>query len=193
LGQARAENRPQYLRIQAYTLIDTEQPQNAEYGDQLCDYLLVTYPDCRFESAPAWHAKADAAIVLKEYERAAECLLRAIEAERVFPSVLTNAKLDFAYLVAVAGLNQHYQLAESLLLELAIPPGGLLPAHRFRYAAAGSIFADYAGHRDAAQKAAREALSLLNARHSGLPRHPTIGLVTEAPPGLLAQLKRFAT
>ncbi|MBM4069059.1 MAG: hypothetical protein FJ271_08965 [Planctomycetes bacterium] len=168
-----AGSKAQYLRIQAGHL--------AEAGDhagaiELLDRMLTEFPE-KFQLAMAHAQKAESLAKLSRIEAAIEVYRAALQAEREFPTVRTNAWLDFAQLVVEGQMHALYSEASQILQEFREEGDLKLPALEYRYAAIQASLADARGDKACAAEFARQALVEADKDHSGLRYHPTVGLV----------------
>ena len=168
-----ARNKAQYLRIQAVHLAASGHHVGAI---ELLDRLFAEFPE-RIELALAHSQKAKSLVTLGQMDAAIKEYRAALQAERDFPNVRTNAWLDFGWLVAEKQMTDHYNEALHVLLEFREKCDLKLPATEYRYAAVHAMLADYRGDKALAREFARQALAEAEKHHSGLRYHPTVGLV----------------
>lgn len=181
---ARARKKDQYLRIQALYLVE-KYPEVAL--DLLDRFFSLAEP---FDEAQARSTQARAFAALGRDEDAVGSYRLALEAERVMPFIRTDAWLDFAVMVATRKLNNLYQEAQDLL----VSPDRrcLFPLQRFKRLAASALIEFEVGDRATARRLAEEALTLATVRHSGIERHPGVGLVGEQEEDLRRKLVALA-
>ncbi len=154
-----------------------------------CSTIYFSFDD-RIDRAPAYVDKATAHLALGQTDQAIAAYEAALAVEASFPQVRTSAGSDLAMLIAVNRLADRYDQA----LEVSVwPPGQLeLPALRFAYHAPRAlIFADRGLKEDARQEA-EAALAAADRQHSGLSRHPTVGLVANDERALKERLMQIA-
>lgn len=174
LKRSRGEgNRAQYLRIQAGHLAEAGHHAAAI---ELLDRLFAEFPE-RIQLAQAHAQKADSLAKLVRIEAAIEEYRAALQTERDFPNVRTNAWLDFGWLVAERQLTDYYDEVSRVLQEFRDERGVRFPAIEYRYAALQALLADHRGEGARAREFARRALAEAAKDHSGLMYHPTVGLV----------------
>ena len=143
---------------------------------ELLDRLLVEFPE-KTQVAQAHAQKADSLAKLGHTEGAISEYRRALQSERDFPNVRTNAWLDFGWFVVEKQLTHYYDEVSEVLNEFREESGFTLPLAEYRYCAIQSLLADARGNNAAAQGFAKAALAQAALRHSGLRYHPTVGLV----------------
>jgi tetratricopeptide (TPR) repeat protein len=168
-----ASNRSQYLRIQALHLADAGHHPGAI---ELLDRILAEFPDS-IDVAQAHAQKADSLAKLGQSEPAIGEYRAALQRERDFPNVRTNAWLDFGWLVFEKQLTRFYDEVASVLKEFREEGGLKFPAIEYRYAALQALLADYRGEKAQAREFANRALAEAAKEHSGLRYHATVGLV----------------
>jgi tetratricopeptide (TPR) repeat protein len=166
-------NKAQYLRIQAYHLSEVG---NEDCSIELLDRLFVEFPE-KGELAQAHHQKASSLARLGQIEAAVEEYRAALQAERDFPNVRTNAWLDFGWLVVQRQLANLYDEVARVLKEFRNGRGLKFPATEYRYATVQALLADAKGEAVKASEFAKQALAEAAKDHSGLRYHSALGLV----------------
>ena len=110
--------------------------------------------------------------------------------DRQRPNVQSNAWLRFGWVVVRRKLTSLYSEADGALDEFAtVMP---FPYERYRYHSIRAVVAAQKGHASRARAEARLALAAAGAAHSGLPYHPNLGLVGDAPDEMRDQLETLA-
>ena len=168
-----AGNKARYLRIQAGHLADAGEHAAAI---ELLDRLFTEFPQ-RIELAQAHVQSAESMANLGQIEAAIEEYRSALQAERDFPNVRTNAWLDFGWLVVERNLTEYYDEVSQVLQEFREEGGLKFPTIEYRYAAIQALLADHRGEKARAEVFAQQALAEASRDHSGLQYHPTVGLV----------------
>ena len=167
LGRARRKS--QYLRIQACYLAKNH-PQAAL---ALLDKYFSLGED--FDFAQAFLDQATAYLALGRFDDALRSLENALNREREFPNVKTNAWSEFAMLVATMNIKSQFTKALQVLSE---NQGRLtFPVEKFTWHAANALILAAQGERKHASQHATKALEAAQAKHSGFRYHPTVGLV----------------
>jgi tetratricopeptide (TPR) repeat protein len=174
LARARAENRAQYLRIQAGTLAGHDR-NNVPFALALLDELLETYPES-LEVATALSQKAKCLYELGEVEAAADAYAASAQRMRDVPKMVTDGWLDFALMVAIERLHSRYDEVLAILDEFAADWPLMLASQHFRLHASRALIAAERGDGEAAGHAAL-ALEAAEATDSGMPRRRSLGLV----------------
>lgn len=177
LKRSRGEgNKAQYLRIQAAHLAEAGHHADAI---ELLDRLIAEFPQ-RIELAQAHSQKAKSLANLGQIDGATHEYRAALQAERDFPNVRTNAWLDFGWLVLEKHLTDFYEEVSQVLKEFRHEGGLTFPATEYRYAAIQSLLADARGEKVRSRDFAKQALAEAAKEHSGLRYHSTLGLVGSA-------------
>jgi len=168
-----AGNKGQYLRIQAAHLAEAGHHAAAI---ELLDRLFAEFPQ-KIELAQAHTQKADSLAKLGEVEPAIQEYRTALQTERDFPNVRTNAWLHFGCFVVERQLTGLYEEVLQVLREFREDGGLTLPLVQYRYAVVQALIADDRGEKARAREFAQQALAEAAKDHSGLRHHPTVGLV----------------
>jgi tetratricopeptide (TPR) repeat protein len=189
LKRSRSHNRAQYIRIQAITLYETS-PDFDDLAINLLDLVLRDYPDSAdVVSAFEWKGKC--------YERrgrvvdAINCYRLSVERMRQRPSWQTWAWLDMVWLIAREAKHENYNEAWNLIQEFAEKSSVRFPVVIYKLQGSKALILAAEGKAEMAAEAAREALSAAQEQVSGLPRHPTTGLVTDTAASIEGQLRRI--
>ena len=168
-----ASSKAQYLRLQALHLAEAGHYDGAI---ELLDRLLAEFPDS-IDVAQGHAQKADSLVKLGQTEAAVDEYRAALQRERDFPNVRTNAWLDFGWFVVEKRLTRLYDEVAHVLDEFRDEGGLRFPAIEYRYAAIQALLADARGEKSQAREFAKTALAEAAKDHSGLRYHPTVGLV----------------
>jgi tetratricopeptide (TPR) repeat protein len=166
---ARARQKQQYLRIQACLLAHRE----PEVALALLDRYFAMPPG--FDAAQAHVDRAEAFTALGRIEDAVRAYEAALAREAEFPHVLTQAYVALPALVALEGLQREFARARVVLDTHVARP--TFPAEHFMWHAARALIMTRCGDPVQAAAHARTALDWAAKEHSGISRHPTLGLV----------------
>ncbi|HTQ03841.1 MAG TPA: hypothetical protein VMI54_08280 [Polyangiaceae bacterium] len=182
LARSRPASRAQYLRIQAAHLAEA-----GEHGAALAllAELLENY-DAPIHRAQALLQRAQSCDALDDVAGSLEAYRAALAAERETQNVRTRVGFEFPLFVARRNLQGAF--VEALSVLESAESQATFTADRFEVAAARSLIAWSRGDADRAKTHAAIALQAAAERHSGLSRHPTVGLV-RADPALLERLR----
>ncbi len=180
-------HRAQYLRIQAVHLYQSGLHAEAL---RLLDHLVGHEAE---PSQLAW-AHQERAEALEKVGRPAEALSAwrsSLVSEKAFPNIQTRAPLRFARLAVDSKREDLYFEALDGIgyFEKQVQ---LFPIDRFQLAAYRAILLFQQGETSKASAWAQAALEVAGENHSGLARHPAMGLVKEDDP-LLERVADIAT
>jgi tetratricopeptide (TPR) repeat protein len=181
----RARDKAQPLRIQAYHLENTDPKVALALLDRY--FALGSH----FDMASAFLHQAEAHLALGEQEKALQSLERALQCERNFPNVKTQAWSRFALLVAERKLDHLYDKALQVLKENPVSSLSF-PVDGFLWNAAFALIADATGQRKHAAETAGKALEFAALTHSGFRYHADVGLVGARYDELKHELRRLA-
>ena len=167
---SRARDKAQPLRIQASYLEST----NPKAALILLDRYFAL--GSHFDMASAFLNQAEAYLSLGELEEAIRALEKALQRERDFPNVKTQAWSRFALLVAERKLDHLYDKALRVLKENPVSSLSF-PIHGFLWNASFALIADATGQHKHAAETAAKALEFPALNHSGFRYHDDVGLV----------------
>ncbi|GHV65663.1 hypothetical protein AGMMS49587_20170 [Spirochaetia bacterium] len=117
LQKAKIYNRPQYLKIQAYTLVDTNNNELLMTALNLLQKYFDDYPDDRLDRSSAFKLTGDIYYKMGKYDMALEQYNNAIEFEEIFPNVKTEAYLKFSEMIIQLNKIDHFEQVKALLLK----------------------------------------------------------------------------
>lgn len=166
---ARARRKSQYLRIQANYLAG----RHPNAALDLLDKYFALGED--FDLAQALVDRAAAYVALGRVQDAVESLRSALKREKDFPNLKTVAWSEFAMLVAIQNLREHFEEAIDVLDDHA--SALTFPVDRFNWHAAYALIKGAQEDFEAAKREAAKALEAAQASHSGFRYHPDVGLV----------------
>ncbi len=165
----RARNKSQYLRIQACHLAKNH-PLTAL---ALLDRYFSLSED--FDFAQAFLDQATAYLALGRFDDALRSLENALDREREFPNLKTNAWSEFAMLVATRNIKS--QFTKALQAPSENQSRLMFPVEKFTWHAASALILTAQGERKRAKEHATRGLEAAQATHSGFRYHPAVGLV----------------
>lgn len=177
----RARDKSQYLRIQASTIASTH-PLIAL--DLLEKYFALGE---NFDHAQAHVDRATAYLALGLISNAVKSYEAALEREKVFPKLLTQAYLDLPYLIALHGLSDRYNQAIAMLT--SAEERLMFPVDFFKYHTSKAIIFSSYGDLKSARSESKAAIEVAARDHSDFRYHPHVGLVSEKHFQALAKLR----
>ncbi len=177
LGRARKDGRAQYLKIQAIELVETKDMELLKVAESLLKRMLTEYPDDNFNKGSALHSLGDICKQFENYKEAINYYKQALDFEKVYPNVKTQAYLDYSELVIKTGATNSFDELESILLERVAKL--LFPIEKYKVNSILSIINKYKNKPDKAKYFADLADQNANAETSGLRYHKYLGVVAE--------------
>ena len=177
LSRARKDGRAQYLRLQAYELTETKDPKLLEVAKVLLNRILTEYPNEHFEKSAALHLLGHICKQFQDYRGALNFYKQALDFEKIFPNVKTQAYLDFSELIIKTGNLKYFDEVECILLKKNAEL--LFPIEKYKVNSILSIINKYKGNQEKANYFAELAEQNANAETSGLMYHKHLGIVHE--------------
>lgn len=173
-GSRTTFHKAQYLRIQASYLQSIGTKGMAFNSLELLDLMLKEYPE-KSELSSAYLQKAECLITLGKIEQAIDEMRNALQSEREYPNVETEAWLEFGWTAIIYQLSYLYDEVLGILNEFKSDL--IFPVDKYRWNAIQAIIADEKGNQSTAKKFASIALEASSLAHSGFRYHPKVGLV----------------
>ncbi|MFN7924160.1 MAG: hypothetical protein U0Q16_28925 [Bryobacteraceae bacterium] len=179
----RAREKQQYLRIQAWTLTESQ----PEVALALLDEYFAL--GAHFDMAQAFVDRAKACLSLDQVDDAIRSYQAALARESEYASLKTQAYIELPYLIATRSIERLFPVALKLLWDHR--QRLIFTVDHFRWQAAMAFLA--AGtDPGTAQTRAKLALEIASREHSGFRYHPTVGLVGPEHDGVLRSLSALA-
>jgi tetratricopeptide (TPR) repeat protein len=177
LNRARKDGRAQYLKIQAIELVETKDKVLLKVAEDLLNKMLTEYPDDDFNKGGALCTLGDIYKFQEDYKQAISYYKQALDFEKVYPNVITEAYLDYSELVVKTGDTTSFDEVEQVLLERQ--PDLIFPIQKYKVNALLSIINKHKNNHDKAKYFADLAEQSASAENSGLRYHKYLGVVTE--------------
>src|SRR5450755_3531002 len=117
LNRARKDSRAKYLRIQAVELIETRNNYSLDIAEALLNRILIEYPESKFEWGLSLYSLGEIFIQKEDFEKSIQYFKQAIDFEKDYPKVKTNAYLIFSELVVKTGKVDLFILVENIILD----------------------------------------------------------------------------
>ena len=147
IGAARKDGRAQYLRIQAYHLVESGDVRLLEAAESLLNKILTDFPDNRVEKSMTLSQLGSIYRIRGNNDRALHYFKQAVDFEKEFPNVISGAGLNFAEIVVEDDRTEFYDEVEGILVAEMEEGGFLFPSERYISVSALSII--YASKSDA--------------------------------------------
>jgi len=181
LGRARKNSRAQYLRIQAFELIETKDKNLLIIAERLLNKILTDYPDNTFEISPTYNQLGEIYKIRGDYENALKYFQKSLDFENGNSNVITTSYLDFAETVIRAEKTELYDNVYSLLIDKENEVGLKFPAQNYIMYSVLSVICEYYGNSEQskiyAELAEQNATTQINTLWN--PRKKKIGVVKE--------------
>lgn len=177
LHRARSWGRPQYLMIQATTFVATGDPGLLDAAESLLAKYFAEYPDDKSNRSSCFNLLGDVHRLRRQFEAAIENYKRAVEFEKEYPNVQTDAFLQFAELVVKLDKRDHFKLAERVLMKGKGDAD--FPADRYRIFSLLAIICYANGKKEKGDGHVATADRAAAATSSGFQYHQSLGVVIE--------------
>ena len=179
---ARARNKAHYLRVQATDLMLCE----PGVALSLLERYFALGAD--LSEALAHGACAVAYFALGQVDDAFRADEAALARERLKPNIISNARTRYPYEIAVRGRTDYFARALAVIEEF--PEKTIFALPHFKRNAAQALMLQATSPGEARRHAER-ALAYARRNHSGLERHPKLGLVSSEYDAMSERLRRF--
>jgi tetratricopeptide (TPR) repeat protein len=182
-------HKPQYLVIQAGTLVGSGRPELAATALNLIDLFLQEYHDSFFANS-ACLTRARGLLMLDRWEDAFQAFEDSLAARRARLGVIDDAWLEYPLAIARRRARDRYPRALDVLNEFLSPTALVFPIQQFRYFATLALICADEGDPEGASRWAKNALEA-TAKQAPFSRHPTVGLVGMTDADLQVELEQL--
>ena len=178
LARARPHSRPQYLKIQGLTFLESGRPELQPIAIELLERVYADESEeAAFERPTAPEYLGQAYEAAEDFQRAASLYLEAIERQRAGNQKGTP-ELRLGAMVVRERLSSYYRTAFEILTDPALDSDAWFDSQRFERAKCVAFLAELLGEQAIARESAADALSIATARTGPqFRRHPTVGLI----------------
>jgi tetratricopeptide (TPR) repeat protein len=175
LKRAQKYHRPQYLRIQAVTLYDTNNNELLDVALNLLKKYFDEYPDDKFDKSAAYTLTGDIYYKKEKYDTALENYENAIKFEEQYPNIETDAYIRYSELVIELNKVELFENVGALLLKrIKIMD---FPKYKYATSAILSIISKRNNDLEKANYYKKLAEEAANAESSDFRWHKKLGLV----------------
>lgn len=182
-----ARAKAQYVRIQAYHLEQAGTRESYSAAIELLELIRERWWDDAGQ-AQVFHQLARCREGLGEVSEAVGFYRQAVQAQREFPGIQTDAHLDFGWLVMKENLESHFEEVSNLIDEFGM---SAFPATRYRGNAIKALVLESQNLKAEAKACATAALDAAAETQSGFAHHQRLGLVESVGDGVYCQLKQI--
>lgn len=159
-----SESKSQYMRIQAHTLLRTGKPKLVRSALELVQSALSDYPDVS-DVGLAYETAGRCCEFLGKNAEAIEYYLLAIDREREYPGIRTNAAFSLAKLAVE---NKRWDICSEALVAAESHGTPVFPWHAYLLYGARALKASHDGDSATGRQLAREALAAAEIENTGL-------------------------
>ena len=167
--------RPQYVVIQALTLVHTGRRDLAEPALSLIELFFQDHYE-QFVAGRAFSVKARALVMLERWEDAFQAFEEALQTRRVMPYIVDDSWLEYPLTIARRRARERYRRALTVLKEFLTPGALIFPLQQMQYFATLALICADEGDREGAKRWAQNALAAA-AKPGPFSRHPDVGIV----------------
>ncbi|MFT3796521.1 tetratricopeptide repeat protein [Flavobacterium sp.] len=177
LSKTRKDGRAQYLKIQAIELVETENEKLLKVAESLLNKMLTEYPDDSFNKSTALKILGDIYSKIGNENIAIEYYKRAIDFEKIYPNVKTQAYLNYAELIVKLNYTSQYDQLKNILLERQNTM--VFPIEKFKVNFILSVMYEFQGINNLAQIHAELAEKNASEETSGFTYHKKLGILQD--------------
>jgi tetratricopeptide (TPR) repeat protein len=180
LNRARKDGRAQYLKIQAIELLETKNGNLINVAENLLNKYFEDFPEDNFNKSSCLGKLGEIYSLRNDYLKAIEYLKKAIEFEKVFPNVTTQATIKLSEIVIENNIVSEYKYVEEILMMKINSKSGLtFNNEKYIVYSILSIINNENGNEKIAKEYAEIAEQNANLESSGLTYHKKLGIVTK--------------
>lgn len=176
-NRARKDGRAQYLKIQAIELISTNKKELLRVAESLLNKVLTEYPEDNFNKSSSLHSIGNIHKKLGDETKAIDYYKKAVDFEKNYPNVQTQAYLDYSELIIKTKSLFEYDEVETILMEKLSKL--VFPVDKYKVNSILSIINKHKNNADKAVFYAKLAEESASVETSGLTYHKFLGVVTE--------------
>ncbi len=180
LNRARKDGRAQYLKIQAIELIDTKNENLIIVAESLLNKYFDEFPEDNFNKSSCLGQLGEIYSLRNDYLKAIEYFKKAIEFEKVYPNVTTQATIKLSEIVIENNIVAEYKYVEKILTNKINSKSGLaFNNEKYIVYSILSIINNENGNKKIAKEYAEIAELNTNLESSGFTYHKKLGIVTK--------------
>ncbi|WP_367768769.1 hypothetical protein AB3G33_09825 [Flavobacterium sp. WC2421] len=180
LNRARKDGRAQYLKIQAIELIETKKENLIDVAESLLNKYLYEFPEDNFNRSSCLGKLGEIYLLRNSPIKALENFKKAIEFEKIYPNVITQATIKFSEIVIENNIEAEYKYVEEILMNKINSENGLtFNNEKYTVYSILSIINKENGNNKIAKEYAEIAEQSANLESSGFTYHKKLGIVTK--------------
>lgn len=179
LNRAKKDGRAQYLKIQAIELIETKEENLINVAESLLNKYLYEFPEDNFNRSSCLGKLGEIYLLRNSPLKALENFKKAIEFEKIYPNVITQATIKFSEIVIENNIEAEYKYVEEILMNKINSENGLtFNNEKYIVYSILSIINKENGNNKIAKEYAEIAEQSANLESSGFTYHKKLGIVT---------------
>jgi tetratricopeptide (TPR) repeat protein len=181
LGRARKDGRAQYLRLQAYELVETKDESLFYPAEILLNKILTEYTENNFEKSSTYNQLGKIYELRNDYDKAIEYFKKSLDFEKEYSKVITTSYLEFAETVIRAEKIELYDKVYELLTAKINETSLKFPNQNYIIYSVMAIISNYRDDFENAKNYEELADKYASAETNSLwnPRKNKIGVVKE--------------
>jgi tetratricopeptide (TPR) repeat protein len=177
LKRSQKLSRPQYLIIQASTLNNANDDELLITALKLVEKYFDEYSDDKFNKSSAFKLKGDISYKMEKYDLALENYKKAMDFEKIYPQIKTDAYLNYSELVIQLNKTDLFGTVEIILLKQAQKSD--FPKAKYIKNAILSIIYKHKNNMEKSNYYKTLAEEAANAENSDFRWHKKLGLVNK--------------